>query len=74
LYFLYGLSIIYDSLHPADLPVLEPDFYAMRVVRGVRQYVFNDPPGTLTCTLVLLKHDFDLESGMDVFSELAVQA
>lgn len=66
--------ITYNSLHSADLPVLEPDFYAVRVVRGVSQYVLDDPPCALAGTLVLFEDDLDLEAGMDIFSVLAVQA
>ena len=61
-----------DLLHPADLPIGEADFDAVRVGGGFGQDVFDNAAREFAGALVLLEDDGDFHAGVDVFAIVSV--
>jgi len=48
-----------DLLHPAHLSILQPHFYAVRMVGRACQDFLDNPASPLACSLVFLEDDLN---------------
>jgi hypothetical protein len=55
-----------DCLHPADLPIRQPNLDAVRVACRFCQDVFDNAPGQLAGALIRFQHDFNIHAGLYV--------
>lgn len=53
------LSLSHDSLHAANLAILQSHFDASWVSGGTREYVLHNTPRQFPCRLILLEYDVD---------------
>jgi len=58
--------------HPPDLPILQPDLYAPRMICRRGQNILYDAIGQIAASLILLENYSNFQSRMNVFSILAV--
>jgi hypothetical protein len=61
-----------NLLNSADLACLKPNFYSVRMLGRIGQYIFHNATRTFSRPLVLLLDDVNFDSRFYVFSVLSV--